>query len=89
MRVTQILTAGTLGALLWIAGSAAGETPLQQALRGQHLQTPPLLLVQYDRLRPTCRDDEKEMPRGSMVCRNGRVMVCNARGAWEDAAKPC
>jgi hypothetical protein len=89
MRVIQILTAGTLGALLWIAGSAAGETPLQQALRGQHLQTPPLLLVQYDRLRPTCRDDEKEMPRGSMVCRNGRVMVCNPRGAWEDAAKPC
>ena len=80
MKCIHILTAGTLGALLWIAGSAAGETPRQPS---------PWLLAQYDRRQPTCRDDEKEMPRGSMVCRQGRVMVCNPRGAWEDTTKPC
>ena len=81
MKCIQILIASTLGALLWVAGSAAGETPLQQGS--------PWLLAQYDRRQPTCRDDEKEMPRGSMVCRQGRVMLCNPRGAWEDTAKPC
>lgn len=80
MKCIQILTAGALGALLSIAGNAAGETPLPASR---------FLLAQYDRRQPTCRDDEKEMPRGSMICRNGRVVLCNPRGAWEDTAKPC
>ena len=79
MKSIQILAAAVLAALLWMPGSEARETP----------QPSPFLLAQYDRRQPTCRDDEKELPRGSMICRDGRVMLCNPRGAWEDTAKPC
>ncbi len=75
-------------AILWIPIANAAETPLEQALRG-HVVQRPLILAQYDRPRPTCKDDEKEMPRNSTVCREGRLMLCNPRGAWEDTHKPC
>jgi hypothetical protein len=85
MKRLQLIVAAT--ALLWIPAANAAETPLEQALRAGVVQRP-LILAQYDRPRPTCRDDEKEMPRGASVCREGRLMLCNPRGAWEDTRKP-
>jgi hypothetical protein len=88
MKPLQRIVLATLAALLWIPAANAAETPLEQALRARLVQRP-LILAQYDRPMPTCRDDEKEMPRGSSVCREGRLMLCNPRGAWEDTRKPC
>ena len=86
MKRFQLIVAAA--ALVWIPAANAAETPLEQALRGGVVQRP-LILAQYDRSRPTCKDDEKEMPRNSTVCREGRLMLCNPRGAWEDTRKPC
>lgn len=83
----MLLSAGLAAAL--IAGAVqAGETPLQQVLRAPRAPVP-FLLAQYDRPRPTCKDDERDMPQGARVCRNGRLLVCGARGQWEDIAKAC
>ena len=67
----------------------ARETPLPQLLRapGTLHWTP--LLAQAERKAPTCRDDEKEVPRGSSMCRKQKLSVCGPKGSWEDTGKPC
>jgi hypothetical protein len=86
MKTTLLSIA--LGATLTAAAAQPAETALQRALRAPAAAAPPIL-AQYDRPRPTCKDDERDMPRGSTVCRDGRHLVCGVRGQWEDSGKPC
>lgn len=82
--------AAALTAACALAPASAGETPLQQALRApQHGSALPLILAQSDRPRPTCKNDGNEMPRGSTVCHDGKLLQCGPRGTWEDTRKPC
>jgi hypothetical protein len=48
-----------------------------------------VLLAQSEKPRPLCKDDEKSVPRGSTVCREGKVHLCNPYGQWENTGKPC
>lgn len=88
MRHWLAITA--VGAAFFLAPAQAADPALQNAPRaagaGHGL---PLLLAQSERARVTCKDDEKEMPRGSTVCRMGKLLRCGARGTWEDTRKPC
>lgn len=88
MKALLLATALTAASL---APAAAAETPLERALRAPqpNAGVAPLILAQYDRRRPTCANDGKELPRGSMVCYEGKLMQCGPRGAWEDTGKPC
>jgi hypothetical protein len=49
----------------------------------------PWLVAQGDRRMPTCKQDEREVPVGTTVCREGKSLICSGRGAWEDTRKPC
>lgn len=88
MRHWLAITA--VGAAFFLALAQAAEPGLQHAPRGAGAgQGIPLLLAQSERARATCKDDEKAMPRGSTVCRMGKLLRCDARGTWEDTRKPC
>ena len=85
-----LLFTAALTAACTLVPASAGETPLQQALRApERSGALPLILAQSDRPRPTCNNDGKEMPRGSMVCYDGKLLQCGPRGTWEDTRKPC
>ena len=49
----------------------------------------PWLVAQYDRRMPTCKVDNRDVPVGTTTCREGKELVCNGRGAWEDTRKAC
>ena len=88
MKSSKRNVAALLAAFLWMPVGNAEPSRLEQALRQGEVHRP-LILAQSDRPRPTCKDDEKDLPRGATTCRNGRVMLCNPRGNWEDTKKPC
>ena len=49
----------------------------------------PWLVAQNDRRLPTCKQEERDVPSGTMLCREGRTMICSGRGTWEQTGKPC
>jgi hypothetical protein len=49
----------------------------------------PWLVAQGDRRMPTCKQDERDVPVGTTVCREGKTVICSGRGAWEDTRRPC
>ena len=55
----------------------------------QETAKPAPWLVAQDRRMPTCKVDEREVPVGTMTCRQGQTYVCSGRGAWEANGKPC
>jgi hypothetical protein len=86
----RLLFTATLAAACVLLPAQARETPLEQALRAaERMQAAPMILAQADRPRPTCKNDGKEMPRGSIVCYDGKLLQCGPRGTWEDTRKPC
>jgi hypothetical protein len=67
--------------------AASADSPLERALSSSGSR--PLILAQYEKPRATCKDDERNLPRGSMICREGKVFQCNTYGQWENTGKPC
>ena len=49
----------------------------------------PWLVAQTDKPRPMCESDQRKMPRGAMVCREGKQLQCGPYGNWVDTGKPC
>ena len=49
----------------------------------------PWLLAQYDRRMPSCKSEERDVPVGTTMCRDGSTWVCSGRGVWESSGKPC
>lgn len=49
----------------------------------------PWMVAQTDKPRPTCESDKRKMPRGAMVCRQGKQLQCGPYGNWVDTGKPC
>lgn len=74
-------------AFLSLASSAA----LATAPSPQTLTAPlaPWLVAQADRPRPTCESDNRKMPRGSIVCREGKQLHCGPYGNWVETGKGC
>ena len=70
--------------------AVAEERSLEYVLRAPQLeQSRTILVAEAPRPRPTCKDDERDLPRGSTICRNGRVMVCSPQGTWQDRGRAC
>jgi hypothetical protein len=66
---------------LSLAWSAAPATETRPA--------PWMVAQSGDRPRPTCESDKRKMPRGSMVCRDGKRLQCGPYGNWIDTGKEC
>ena len=47
-----------------------------------------LLIAQSDG-RARCELDERKVPQGTIMCREGYVTVCNRAGRWESTGKRC
>jgi hypothetical protein len=69
-----VLAAACVG----LPAASAADSALERAL-----------LAQYEKPRAMCKDDEKNVPRGATVCREGKVHLCNPYGQWENTGKPC
>lgn len=86
-----LLLATALSVAASLAPPVAADTPLQRALRAPqpNAGAGPLILAQSERRRPGCKNDGRELPRGIMVCYEGKLMLCSPRGTWEDTGRPC
>lgn len=36
-----------------------------------------------------CELDGRKVPHRTLLCRQGKVWICGARGSWEDTRKAC
>ena len=48
-----------------------------------------LLILAQGRGEATCKLEERNVPQGMTVCREGYVMRCSPRGSWEKTGKTC
>jgi hypothetical protein len=49
----------------------------------------PWLVAQYDRKMPSCKNDDREVPVGTTMCREGNTWICSGRGTWDNTGKRC
>jgi hypothetical protein len=73
-------------ALIWLAPASATSPSTDEA------KAPParwMLAQGGDRPRPTCESDNRKMPRGSIVCREGKQAYCGPYGNWVETGKAC
>jgi hypothetical protein len=80
-----VLTAACVG----LPAANAADSALERALRSSGGPASKPLILAYEKPRAMCKDDERNLPRGTMICREGKVFLCNPYGQWDNTGKPC